>query len=81
MLGSGVSRSNLEAAARAIAEQICLRNPRAGEDVPAWVDGHWHCVAAELEAGLLDDNGLPLPGYTVEKAILAVLDWRRRNPR
>ena len=68
-------RSNIEAAARAAAEAICRRHPREGEDEGAWVDRHWEAVAAELEAGLIDDAGEPLPGYTAEKGMAAVYDW------
>lgn len=71
--------SNIEAAAREIAAAICRRHPRPGEDQAAWIDRHWEAVAAELEAGLIDDCGEPLPGYTAEKGLAAVYDWCARH--
>jgi len=65
-------RSNIEAVARAITAKL--------SDDPTWIDRHWHCAAAELEAGLIDDDGKPLPGWSLDRALEACADWRRRNP-
>ncbi|UDL94197.1 MULTISPECIES: hypothetical protein [Lichenihabitans] len=73
--------SNLEAMARAVTERVCRRNSAPDEDVSAWVDAHWYIAAADLEAGLIDEQGEPLPGYSPERARTAVADWLRRNPR
>lgn len=67
--------SNIEAAARAVAESICHCHPRAGEDQADWIDRHWEAIAAEMEAGLIDDRGEPLPGYTAEKGLAAIYEW------
>ena len=72
---------NLEAMARAVTRLVCLKQAAPGEDVEAWIDAHWYIAAADLEAGLIDENGDALPGYTPEKAREAVLDWLRRHPR
>lgn len=71
--------SNIEAAARAISEEICRRHPRPGEDRAAWIERHWEAVAAELEAGLIDEHGEPLPGYTAEKGLAALYEWCLRR--
>lgn len=71
--------SNLEAVARAVTERVCRKKAVAGEDVAAWVDAHWYIAAADLEAGLIDENGDPSPDYTPERARDAVRDWLRRN--
>ena len=71
--------TNLEAMARAVTERVCLRKALPGEDVAAWVEAHWYIAAADLEAGLIDENGDPLPHYTPERARAAVRDWLTRN--
>lgn len=50
--------SNIEPLARAMAERICRRTRMAESDIPAWVDRHWECAAADIEAGLIDDAGI-----------------------
>ena len=70
---------NLEAMARAVTERVCRKKSKPGEDIAAWVDTHWYIAAADLEAGLIDENGDPLPGYTPERAREAVRDWLARN--
>jgi len=42
--------SNIEPLAREMTERICRRNGMAELDIPAWVDLHWQCAAAMLEA-------------------------------
>jgi len=74
-------RSNIEAVARAICErQYRERNASDLRRLNAEVDRYWHCVAAELEAGLIDETGSPCTefGYTV--SIAAYRDWRARHP-
>jgi hypothetical protein len=39
----------------------------AEADIGAWVDLHWTCAAAMLEAGVMDEAGEWIPGK----------DWRR----
>jgi hypothetical protein len=68
-----------QALARLIARKIFARNPAPGADVEDWIDEHWPIVAAELEAGLINQEGERLPGFTAEKAIAAVQDWARRR--
>lgn len=73
--------SNIEAIARAICERQfkvydAADIPRLGTEV----DRYWHCVAAELEAGLIDENGDRLPEADPLLALGAYRDWRARHP-
>ena len=56
------STSNIEAVARDICAKQLSRHTHRGADLAANVDRYWHCVAAELEAGLIDDAGDRVPG-------------------
>ena len=49
------STSNIEAVAR----DICLKQLSrfGGAELDADVDRYWHCVAAELELGQIDETG------------------------
>jgi hypothetical protein len=46
--------SNIEAVARGICEKLYADD----ETLTANVDRYWHCVTAELEAGLIDEAGV-----------------------
>jgi hypothetical protein len=50
--------SNIEPLARAMAERICRRNGMFEANIPGWVDLHWQCAAAMLEAGVMDEDGV-----------------------
>lgn len=71
--------SNIEPLARAITERVCRRtegldpaSPRmTTEEVAAWVDAHWQCAAAELETGVITDEGSPVPGADWELGLAA----------
>ena len=56
--------SNIEAVARDICAKQLSRHGAAGAELAADVDRYWHCVAAGLEAGLVDDAGEPLPSVS-----------------
>ena len=49
--------SNIEPLARAMTERICKRDVMPEVDIAGWVDLHWQCAAAMLEAGVMDENG------------------------
>jgi hypothetical protein len=49
--------SNIEPLAREMAMQICRRRGMAEADIPRWVELHWPCAAAMLEAGVMDEGG------------------------
>ena len=52
-----MTSSNIEPLAREMAERICRRSGMAEAEVPRWVDLHWPCAAAMLEAGVMDESG------------------------
>ena len=72
--------SNIEAVARDICSKQLSRNTHRGADLAADVDRYWHCVAAELEAGLIDDAGEKLPGVGFDAGLAAYRDWCQRHP-
>jgi hypothetical protein len=49
--------SNIEPLAREMAMRICRRSGMAEADIPGWVELHWPCAAAMLEAGVMDEGG------------------------
>jgi hypothetical protein len=49
--------SNIEPLAREMAERICRHSGMIEVDIPHWVDLHWPCAAAMLEAGIMDEGG------------------------
>jgi hypothetical protein len=59
--------SNIEPVAREIARSICSDHEMPEAQIDHWVDLHWPCAAAMLEAGVMDENG----SWIDEK------DWRR----
>jgi len=62
-----VMLSNIEPLAREMTLKICRRAGMAEAHIGAWVDLHWTCAAAMLEAGVMDEAGEWIPGK----------DWRR----
>jgi hypothetical protein len=52
-----VTTSNIEPLAREMAERICRRQGMAEADVGGWVERHWECAAAMLEARAMDETG------------------------
>ena len=69
--------SKIEPLARAITERVCRRteglNPASPRmtAVAAWVDAHWQCAAAELEASVMNDDGNRVPGADWEFGLAA----------
>lgn len=72
--------SNIEPLAREIAERIYRRSePQVtAQKIAAWVHSHWQCVAADLEAGLLNDDGSRITGVNWELGLAA---YRERMQR
>ena len=72
--------SNIEA----IARDLCERQLRAAgtgtSALPIAVDRYWHCVAAEIEAGIIDEQGNRLQAYDADRDLEAYRDWRCRHP-
>lgn len=66
---------NIETAARAICAREVPTYPGVdGSEVPALIDRFWRPVAAELAAGLRDENGRLIP-HSVEAGITAWETW------
>jgi hypothetical protein len=59
--------SNIEPIAREITRSICCDNQMPETQVERWIDLHWQCAAAMLEAGVMDERGEWIEGK----------DWRR----
>ena len=75
------STSNIEA----VAHDICLKQLShagfGGAELAADVDRYWHCVAAELELGQIDETGNRVTAFDLEKSLAAYRDWCRRHPQ
>ena len=65
--------SNIEPLARDIATRICQQTTptMTPQEIAAWVDAHWQCAAAELEAGIMNDDGTRVPGANWELGLAA----------
>lgn len=74
------STSNIEAVARDICTKQLSHPGRSTTKLAADVDRYWHCVAAELEAGLIDDAGGRLQTSNLNAGLEAYRDWRQRHP-
>jgi len=73
------NKSNIEAVARTLCERELRAISSVAEDLSPLVDRYWHCVAAELEAGLIDTNGDRLVPYEFESSRDAYRDWCQRH--
>jgi hypothetical protein len=73
------SRSNVEAVARQIGERICRSEAKSEAETARWVEQYWRYVAAELEAGLIDESGLRLSDWSLERGLAALRDWEHRH--
>jgi hypothetical protein len=71
--------SNIEPLARDICERDFRRAGIPEVSLAAEVDRYWHCVAARIEAGLIDDNN-ELMSHDLETGLAAHRDWRARHP-
>ena len=72
--------SNIEAVARDICSKQLSRVGICGEELAADVDRYWHCVAAELESGQIDEAGNPTKERRLEEGLAAYRDWCQRHP-
>jgi hypothetical protein len=71
---------NIEAVARGICSKQLLQHGGCGANPATYVDRYWHCVAAELEAGLIDDNGELMSKPDLDKGLEVYRDWCLRHP-
>ncbi len=70
---------NIEPFAREICERDFRRAGIHGSELAADVDRDWHCVAAQIEAGLINDNNELIP-HNLEQGLAAYRDWHARHP-
>lgn len=69
---------NIEPVARAIAERVWRRTGGPEAERAAWIDRHWECAAAELEAGVIDESGA-VTGADWERGLAAYRKRLRRK--
>ncbi len=73
------SLNNIEPLARAICERDLRRFCQSEAELAADVDRYWHCVAADIEAGFIDDSGQRI-NHELDVGVAAYRDWRARHP-
>ena len=72
--------SNIEAVARDICHRQLFRPGMLAWEIAVDVDRYWHCVAAELESGQIDETGAQIKPYDFHEKSAAYRDWCRRHP-
>jgi hypothetical protein len=72
--------SNIEPIARELCECALRRAGTSEAELPDAVNRYWHCVAARLEAGIIDDQGNRVLPFDFNRDLEAYHDWRRRHP-
>jgi hypothetical protein len=66
-----VTTSNIEPLAREMAERICRRQGMPEAEIADWVERHWECAAAMLEAGVMDEAGEWVDGGNLLRGVEA----------
>lgn len=76
-----MTTENIEAIARAICERELRSMPDsvAEAELPAFLDRFWPVIAAEISAGLRDENGVLLP-HSAEVGLSAWENWLDEHP-
>jgi len=74
-------KSNIETVARDICFKQLSDVGFSGEFLATDVDRYWHCVAAQLEAGQIDELGNTVRSSHPEKRLAAYRDWCQRHPK
>ena len=72
--------SNIEIVARDICAKQIAHTCADAEELATAVDRYWHCVAAQLESGEIDETGKKLIPLDLETGLEAYRDWSRRHP-
>lgn len=73
-------RSNLEIVARDICARQIAHSCETRDELRWSVNRYWHIVAAQLEAGIIDELGRDLEPFYNDRRLATVRDWRARNP-
>jgi len=63
--------SNIEPIAREITRGICRDSEMPVTQVEQWVNLHWQCAAAMLEAGVMDETGEWIEGKDLRRGLEA----------
>ena len=74
------AENNIETIARALCERQLRDMAVVAENTAAGVDRYWPCLAAEIEAGLIDAAGNRLAPFNFEASQAAYRDWFQRHP-
>jgi hypothetical protein len=78
---SDMMTSNIEPLAREMAARICRREGMPEPEIARWVDLHWPCAAAMLEAGLMNENGEWLEGNDLVQGFSAYRERLESLPK
>ena len=73
------STSNIEAVARDICSTQMAGTGLRDVELDAAIDRYWHCVAAELESGQIDETGNRVTPFDLDNGLGAYRDWCRRH--
>ena len=72
--------SNIEPIAREITRSICGDNGMLEPQIDHWVDLHWQCAAAMLEAGVMDETGEWIEGKDLRRGLEAYRERLLASP-
>ena len=73
--------SNIEPLAREMAARICRREGMPEPAIVAWVELHWPCAAAMLEAGVMNESAEWVPGEDLVRGFEAYRERLERLPK
>ncbi len=74
------STANIEAVARAVCPTVLGGEDTSDEKLAAEIEMYWHVVAAELEAGLINETGEYVGELDWTRKMQAYRDWMQRHP-
>jgi len=72
--------SNIEPIAREITRSICRENQMPVAQIEQWVNLHWQCAAAMLEAGVMDATGEWIEGKDLRRGLEAYRERLLASP-
>jgi hypothetical protein len=72
--------SNIEPIAREITRGICRDSGMPETQIEQWVDLHWQCAAAMLEAGVMDETGEWIEGKDLRRGLEAYRERLLASP-
>jgi hypothetical protein len=74
-------QSNIVAIARAICERQLRPRSNSASELATNVDRYWHCVAAQIEGGTVDDEGNRVGPFDLERELAAYRDYMQRHKK